>query len=293
MLSVAIGTRLRELVLLGAGNPASGGHVLGGLTHRYICVGQATSAAWMTHCGEDVCRSASVKRVLWVALDATAALDQDRRAAGHDRQDADKTAYPKAPDGLPASNLTAHGRYAGWAFGVVDGSRHNLDVTDDVTVRTETPWVVNDIWEADRPAWEALFQGYGDFYEIPMPPAKLDVVWRWLQDPAHEVTGLLVRSPIELMPVGLAHYRPFARPLHGSTGCYLDDLFITPTARGTGAVDALLAEVQRRAQLAGWDVVRWMTREGNSRARSTYDRLARLTDFLTYDLQTSPPRGPR
>ena len=131
-------------------------------------------------------------------------------------------------------------------------SGHNSDVTDDATVRAQTPWVVTDILGADRPEWEGLFEGYADFYEIPMPPAKLEIVWRWLQDPSHEVSGVLVRSPSDRVPVGLAHYRPFARPLHGSTGCYLDDLFVTPTARGTGAVDALLAEVRHRAQLAGW-----------------------------------------
>jgi ribosomal protein S18 acetylase RimI-like enzyme len=145
-------------------------------------------------------------------------------------------------------------------------------------------WVVTDVRVGDRSTWEELYAGYGEFYRVPMPQAKLDRVWSWLLDPSHEVNGLVVRDGELGPPVGLAHYRPFARPLHGSTGCYLDDLFVAPAARGTGAVDALLAELRGRSAANGWDVVRWITSESNIKARSTYDRLASKTAFLTYDM---------
>ena len=149
---------------------------------------------------------------------------------------------------------------------------------------TPASWLVTDVQEHDRPTWEELYRGYGDFYEVDMPPAKLDRVWGWLHDPTHEVDGIVVRPAPAAAPVGLAHYRPFARPLHGSVGCYLDDLFVAPAARGTGAVDALLHELRVRSAARGWDVVRWITRDSNKRARSTYDRLATLTPYLTYDM---------
>lgn len=126
-----------------------------------------------------------------------------------------------------------------------------MDVTSDAADPARASWVVTDILDTDRSEWETLFRGYGDFYEVPMPQAKLDTVWQWIHDDRHEVRGLVVRSSINSAPVGLAHYRPFARPLHGSTGCYLDDLFVSPSARGTGAVDALVAALQHRAHSAG------------------------------------------
>ncbi len=145
-------------------------------------------------------------------------------------------------------------------------------------------WIVTDLRLADRPAWEELYRGYGDFYAVAMPPDKLDRVWGWLHDPRHEVNGIVVRPAEDAAPTGLAHFRPFSRPLHGSVGCFLDDLFVAPSARGTGAVDALLLELRIRSAGRGWDVVRWITRASNVKARSTYDRLAAQTDFVTYDM---------
>jgi len=51
--------------------------------------------------------------------------------------------------------------------------------------------------------------------------------------------------------IGLAHYRPFARPLSASTGGFLDDLFVDPGSRGSGAAEALLSELGRVAAARG------------------------------------------
>ncbi|WP_189918807.1 GNAT family N-acetyltransferase [Kitasatospora xanthocidica] len=138
--------------------------------------------------------------------------------------------------------------------------------------------------EADEfAAWRELFRGYCDFYRVPCPDEKAELVWSWLRDPAHELDGLLVRDG-EGRPVGLAHYRPFARPLHGAVGCFLDDLFVAPEVRGGGAVDLLLARLREIAAERGWVTVRWITSETNYRARAKYDQVATRTPFLTYDM---------
>ena len=56
---------------------------------------------------------------------------------------------------------------------------------------------------------------------------------------------------------------------------YLDDLFVDPDARGSGAVDALFAEINRLALERNWAVVRWTTADDNYRARAVYDKRAR------------------
>ena len=85
-------------------------------------------------------------------------------------------------------------------------------------------------------------------------------------------------------PIGLAHVREFARPLDGSTGLYLDDLFVLPDARGEGAGTALLEKLRDLAQERGLSVVRWITAKDNQTARRLYDRVAEKTKWVTYDL---------
>jgi len=149
-------------------------------------------------------------------------------------------------------------------------------------------WLVDELRTDDREAWARLHRGYLDFYESSRPDEVSSAVWSWLEDPGHELEAIVVRRHPGAEPVGLAHYRPFVRPLHGSTACFLDDLFVAPAARGTGAVDALLAALQERCRERGWTHVRWVTRASNTNAQSTYDRLAVRTDLVTYDLDAAP-----
>ena len=92
---------------------------------------------------------------------------------------------------------------------------------------------------ADRPEWERLYAGYADFYKVTQTPEMRATVWGWIHDPAHGTRAFVAEDQGRL--VGLAHFRPFARPLSASTGGFLDDLFVDPTARGSGAADALIA----------------------------------------------------
>ncbi|MCS3428795.1 GNAT family N-acetyltransferase [Leucobacter aridicollis] len=134
----------------------------------------------------------------------------------------------------------------------------------------------------EREAWQATYRGYRDFYEKEHDPAVFDTVWGWLHDPAHETRGLVAELDGEI--VGLAHYRSFARPLAGSTGIYLDDLFTTPAARGMGAGSALIRRLEEIARDEGATLVRWITADSNATARSLYDKVATQTPWVTYDI---------
>ncbi len=95
------------------------------------------------------------------------------------------------------------------------------------------------------------------------------------------------------MHLGLADRpRPRARragrPPTATVGGYLDDLYVDPAARGTGAADALLAALARLAGQRGWSVVRWITAEDNYRARSKYDQHTTRTPWITYDMTPRP-----
>ena len=69
--------------------------------------------------------------------------------------------------------------------------------------------------------------------------------------------------------------------------CYLEDLFVSPEARGSGAGRALIEAVLERARAHGWDKVYWHTREDNARARALYDSFTGADDFVRYVVSTA------
>ncbi len=142
---------------------------------------------------------------------------------------------------------------------------------------------VRPVAEGDHEAWAALYRGYRDFYAKPHDPSVFETVWGWLMDPAHESRGLVAECDGQLL--GIGHFRRFARPIDGGHGLYLDDLFTAPEARGSGAGSAILHRLAEIAHDEGASLVRWITAESNTTARSLYDRVAKQTPWVTYDLQ--------
>ncbi|NDG49480.1 MAG: GNAT family N-acetyltransferase, partial [Rhodospirillales bacterium] len=63
-----------------------------------------------------------------------------------------------------------------------------------------------------RAAWDRLYAGYAEFYRVEQSAQMRDIVWAWLHDPGHELGGLIAEDAAG-QAVGLAHWRPYARPL--------------------------------------------------------------------------------
>ena len=149
-------------------------------------------------------------------------------------------------------------------------------------------WNVRHVRVDEFNAWTSLFRGYCDFYEWPTSDEHQLQVWSWIQDEktvealiAVEIDG----SGSEIgSPRALAHLREWIRSLRGVKSGYLDDLFVDPQLRGSGAVDALFAEMNAIALERGWTVVRWTTADNNYRARGAYDKVALRTTWITYDM---------
>jgi len=135
-----------------------------------------------------------------------------------------------------------------------------------------------------REGWERLYAGYAGFYRVEQTPEMRARVWGWIQDPTHDVKALLALDGAG-RAVGLAHYRPYPRPLYAGTGGFLDDLFVDPDARGGRVADALIGAVAEIGRQRGWGLIRWITAENNYRGRAVYDRVAQLTPWKTYDLK--------
>jgi GNAT superfamily N-acetyltransferase len=135
---------------------------------------------------------------------------------------------------------------------------------------------------ADRSDWDALFAAYADFYNVTQTPQMRDTVWGWLHDPDHSTNCLIAEYDGKV--VGFTHFRPFTSQLRAATNGFLDDLFVDPATRGTGAAQALINAVSAHGRANGWSTIRWITADDNYRARGVYDKLAKRTGWITYDI---------
>jgi len=133
----------------------------------------------------------------------------------------------------------------------------------------------------DEADWRRLWKGYLDFYETVLPEEVYATSFARLVDPAvGDYRGLVAWD--DGAPVGLAHVIFHRHGWQVGDVCYLQDLYVAPEARGTGAGRALIEAVYRVADAAGAPNVYWLTQEFNTTARQLYDRVGRLTPFVKY-----------
>ncbi|MBN3563306.1 GNAT family N-acetyltransferase [Aliamphritea spongicola] len=137
----------------------------------------------------------------------------------------------------------------------------------------------------DRQQWEQLYRGYAEFYGMSMAHETLDQVWQWIFGEEQQFFCLVAVNAEQTL-TGLMHYRAMQSPLRGGWVGFLDDLFVTPDARGNGSVDALFRALEQSAADHGWPFVRWITAEDNYRGQAAYDKIADRTRWVTYQMQT-------
>jgi GNAT superfamily N-acetyltransferase len=106
--------------------------------------------------------------------------------------------------------------------------------------------VFRPIARGDRKLWEPLWLGYQEFYERTASNELTEFAWKCLTA-THEIGGFLALTP-DGEALGLVHF--FHHPSTGHRGgnCYLQDLFVIPTARGRRISRRLIAAVVEAAK---------------------------------------------
>lgn len=133
----------------------------------------------------------------------------------------------------------------------------------------------------DEAEWRVLWTGYLEFYETSVSEEVYQTIFaRLLTDDPHEFHGFVAERDGKL--IGLTHYLFHRHAWKIDNVVYLQDLFVSPEARGTGAGRALIEAVYAAADAAGCPTVYWLTQEFNATARLLYDRIANVTPFIRY-----------
>lgn len=133
----------------------------------------------------------------------------------------------------------------------------------------------------DRAAWQQLWDAYLVFYESELPDAVTDDVF------ARLVAGERLHGAIAWSDageaLGLVHWLFHPSTWSVTNYCYLEDLFVSPAARGEGLGAKLIAHVDQAAAGAGASKVYWLTHETNVGAQVLYDRVAERTGFIHFE----------
>lgn len=132
---------------------------------------------------------------------------------------------------------------------------------------------------ADETSWRRLWAGYLDYYKTDLPQNVTDALFpKLVKGEPH--FALVAERGGEI--VGFVHGLPHATTWSSEGYCYLEDLYVDPSVRGSGAGRALIEAVYQEADKRGLARVYWHTENGNRTARRLYDKLATLSDFVQY-----------
>ncbi len=151
------------------------------------------------------------------------------------------------------------------------------------------PAVIATVTEADLPELVPLMRGYCDFYEVnPSDEELLAFSRELLASPELDGVQLLARDD-EGRAIGFATILWTWSTLSASRIAVMNDLFVSPDGRGSGAADALIKACAERARDHGATSLEWQTARDNERARKVYDRVGgRMSDrWVDYDLSLS------
>ncbi len=99
--------------------------------------------------------------------------------------------------------------------------------------------------------------------------ALRSVIERVISDARH---GFILLANADGKPVGVAYAAAHLSAEHGGVIGWLEELYVTPDARGRGVGSALLTETASRARALGWRALELEVVAGHERAVPLYAR---------------------
>jgi GNAT superfamily N-acetyltransferase len=136
---------------------------------------------------------------------------------------------------------------------------------------------------ADWEDWRALWDGYLAFYRADLSEDTTLATFERLTAGQAGLFGLFALDESG-HGVGMANCVVHASTWSRQPKCYLEDLFVVPSARGSDVGRALLQAVKAAAVERGAPQVYWHTQQYNGRARSLYDAVGHPTSYVVYEM---------
>jgi len=143
----------------------------------------------------------------------------------------------------------------------------------------------------DKAAWLDLWAGYQAFYEVELPDEVTERSWERILDGKSPEMGTLLAQAPDGQIIGFLNYVTHNITWAIEPVCYMEDLFVTAEARGTGAAGGLIDMLTEMGRKAGWHRIYWHTARDNVPAQILYNKLAERTGWVRYDLDLDDGSG--
>jgi GNAT superfamily N-acetyltransferase len=140
---------------------------------------------------------------------------------------------------------------------------------------------------SEYPRWLELWSAYQRFYKVELPAEVTENTWQRIHN--GQLHGLGARDASDRL-LGIVHFLYHQDTWSIAPACYLQDLYVDPSTRGTGCGRRLIEAVAVAAHTAGANAPYWLTHETNAVARRLYERLGKNLGFIQYSY--SPPESP-
>jgi GNAT superfamily N-acetyltransferase len=138
---------------------------------------------------------------------------------------------------------------------------------------------------SERERWGELWSAYQVFYGVTLPAEVTERTWQRIH--SGHVHGLGARNSADYL-VGIVHFLFHEDTWSTAPACYLQDLYVDATARGTGCGRMLIDAVAEAARTARASSTYWLTHQSNAVARQLYDRLGQNQGFIQYIYKPKP-----
>lgn len=139
----------------------------------------------------------------------------------------------------------------------------------------------------DLAALVPLYDGYRQFYRQPADPALAE---RFLRERLSRGDSVIFLAEDQSGALGFTQLYPIFSSISAAPAWVLNDLFVSPAARRSGAGRALLERARQHGIETG---ARWLslsTGRDNREAQALYEKLGwvRDTEYYHYELPLSP-----
>ena len=147
---------------------------------------------------------------------------------------------------------------------------------------------IETVTESDLPELLPLMRGYCDFYAVAPPDERLLELSRTLlSNPDLEGLQLIARDDSG-RAIGFATIFWTWSTLSAARIGVMNDLFVSPEARGSGAAEALIYECRERCRARGARWLSWQTAKDNHRAQAVYERVGgKREEWVDYSLDVT------